>query len=109
MKHQQREWSSWSRDSWKVKRTLERNRALLRHLRGSERVAKEEATQWLVRRGFDFDYHTHLSSTEEGHLLVMCYDEGYLLEEGRVVPWSKTQSSSPPAALLATRASTAAR
>ena len=87
MREQTQEWNTWSRSSWKVKRTLERNRSLLRHLRGNRHVAREEATDWLVRRGFDFDYHTHLSTTQEGRLVVMCYDEGYLLEEGQVVPW----------------------
>jgi len=108
MRQQQREWSSWSRRSWKVKRTLERNRALLRHLRGSERVAKEEATQWLVRRGFDFDYHTHLSTTDDGHLLVMCYDEGYVLDEGLVVPLKEPQLSSAPTSSLAPSSATIA-
>ena len=87
MREQTQEWNTWSRGSWKVKRTLERNRFLLRHLRGNTQVAQEEATNWLVRRGFDFDYHTHLYTTQDGQLMVMCYDEGYLLNEGRVVPW----------------------
>ena len=54
---------------------------------------REEATDWLVRRGFDFDYHTHLSTTQDGRLVVMCYDEGYLLNEGRVVPWEDDGST----------------
>ena len=95
MREQKHELSTWSRSSWKVKRTLERNRSLLRHLRGNRHVAREEATDWLVRRGFDFDYHTHLSTTQEGRLVVMCYDEGYLLEEGQVVPWGTPGSSTP--------------
>ena len=86
MREQKHELSTWSRSSWKVKRTLERNRSLLRHLRGNRHVAREEATDWLVRRGFDFDYHTHLSTTQEGRLVVMCYDEGTCSKRG-VVPW----------------------
>ena len=82
MREQTQEWNTWSRGSWKVKRTLERNRSLLRHLRGNTQVAQEEATNWLVRRGFDFDYHTHLYTTQDGQLVVMCYDEGYLLTRG---------------------------
>ena len=93
MREQTQEWNTWSRGSWKVKRTLERNRSLLRHLRGNTQVAQEEATNWLVRRGFDFDYHTHLYTTQDGQLVVMCYDEGYLLNEGRVVPWEDDGST----------------
>ena len=91
MREQTQEWNTWSRGSWKVKRTLERNRSLLRHLRGSTQVAQEEANNWLVRRGCD--YHTHLYTTQVGQLVVMCYDEGYLLNEGRVVPWEDDGST----------------
>ena len=93
MTEKRKELSTWSRKSWKVKRTLERNRSLLRYLRANKNVAREEATGWLVRRGFDFDYHTHLSTTEDGHLVVMRYDEGYFLNEGSVVPWTEAVAS----------------
>jgi|GEM_PF-3524692 hypothetical protein len=76
----------WSGATWRVKRTLDRNRALLRALRTEPQHAEEEANEWLARRGFDFGYHTHVTTTEEGKLAVMCFDEGYVLEAGGVVP-----------------------
>ena len=57
--------TGWSRSKWKVRRTLERNRTLLRSLREHASVAEEDANAWLVRRGFDFEYHTHVLTTLE--------------------------------------------
>ena len=74
----------WSRPTWKVRRTLERNRALLKALRSKSDKVEEEANAWLVRRGFDFDYHTHLKTSKEGKVVVMCFDEGYTIDKGTV-------------------------
>jgi hypothetical protein len=86
MKTQKNSVFAWKGRTWKVKRTLDRNRALLKALRLESLQAAEEANEWLARRGFDFDYHTHVATTEEGKLAVMCFDEGYVLEAGGVVP-----------------------
>ena len=86
MKTQKNSVFAWKGRTWKVKRTLDRNRALLKALRLESSQAAEEANEWLARRGFDFDYHTHVATTEEGKLAVMCFDEGYVLEAGGVVP-----------------------
>ena len=74
----------WSRPTWKVRRTLERNRALLKALRSKADKVEEEANAWLVRRGFDFDYHTNLMTSKEGKVVVMCFDEGYTIDKGTV-------------------------
>ena len=66
---------------------------MLRHLRGNGHVARK--SHRLAGETRRFDYHTHLSTTQEGRLVVMCYDEGYLLEEGQVVPWGTPGSSAP--------------
>ena len=80
--------------SWKVKRTLERNRSLLKSLRNTELKAEEAPNDWLVRRGFDFNYHTHVLATDEGNLMVMCFDEGYVVEEGQIQPCLDASSRS---------------
>lgn len=85
--------TSWSRSKWKVSRTLERNRTLLRSLREHASVAEEDANAWLVRRGFDFEYHTHVLTTLEGKLVVMYYDEGYTLDRGGIQPWPHSRNS----------------
>ena len=36
------------------------------------------------QRGFDFDYHTHLKTSKEGKVVVMCFDEGYTIDKGTV-------------------------
>ena len=85
--------TGWSRSKWKVRRTLERNRTLLRSLREHASVAEEDANAWLVRRGFDFEYHTHVLTTLEGKLVVMIYDEGYTLDRGGIQPWPHSRNS----------------
>ena len=76
-----------------MSRTLDRNRTLLRSLREHASVAEEDANAWLVRRGFDFEYHTHVLTILEGKLVVMCYDEGYTLDRGGIQPWPQTRNS----------------
>ena len=75
--------------TWKVKRVLDRNRSLLKALRHDGCQVADQANEWLARRGFNFQYHTHLMTTDDGKLVVMCYDEGYVVEEGCVTPISK--------------------
>ena len=85
--------TGWSRSKWKVRRTLERNRTLLRSLREQVSVAEEDANAWRIRRGFDFEYQTHVLTTLEGKLVVMCYDEGYTLDRGSIQPWPHSRNS----------------
>ena len=74
-----------------VRKALEKNRALLRTLRNLEdstspeewRVQESKA-QWLVRRGFDFQFHTHLDTLSDGRVKVMCFDEGFVMDNGDV-------------------------
>ena len=88
MNKEQRQRSA-SKSPWVVRRTLDRNRNLLRAWREQHRQTTEvaeEAAEWLVRRGFNFHYHTHVDATSDGRLAVMCFDEGYVLDGGAVVP-----------------------
>lgn len=85
----------WSRETWKVKRALDRNRALLKALRTRDCQAHEGPNEWLSRRGFDFQFHTHVTTTEKGQLAVMCFDKGYVLEEGAIVPYSPQSNLAP--------------
>jgi hypothetical protein len=98
MKATTTKWHDWSKSTWRVKRTLDRNRALLKALRTQTRQAEESPNEWLSRRGFNFEFHTHVTTTHEGQLAVMCFDEGYILEDGNVVPYV----SVPPLATTAT-------
>ena len=67
---------------------------LLRALRNREFLAKEDPGEWLTRRGYDFQFHTHLTTTQHGHLAIMCYDEGFVLRDGLVVPFDRDEGSS---------------
>ena len=79
-------WMKLSTAKWRVRKALERNRSLLRTLRESGLRAEETPKDWLVRRGFDVNFHTHLETTGEGKLVVMCFDEGYTIEQGEIRP-----------------------
>ena len=84
---------AWNLPTWRVRKKLERNRALLRTLRAKNWMAAEEVCQWLTRRGFDFQYHTHLCATEDGRVAVMCFDEGYTIDGGHVCPILREKKS----------------
>lgn len=80
-----------SRPTWHVKRSLDRNRALLKawrkiHSDAHQQEVSESGMEWLSRRGYNFQYHTHLDSTEDGKLKVMCYDEGFVLDGAAISP-----------------------
>lgn len=82
---------AWTRRRWVVRKALDINRALLRTLRTLEdnpdqegwRV-QESKVQWLVQRGFDFQFHTHLDTLSDGRVKVMCFDEGFVMDNGDV-------------------------
>ena len=82
---------AWTRRRWVVRKTLDKNRALLRTLRTLKgnpehegwRVQESKA-QWLVQRGFDFQFHTHLDTLSDGRVKVMCFDEGFVMDNGDV-------------------------
>ena len=82
---------AWTRRRWVVRKALDKNRALLRTLRNLEgnpehegwRVQESKA-QWLVQRGFDFQFHTHLDTLSDGRVKVMCFDEGFVMDNGDV-------------------------
>ena len=82
---------AWTRRRWIVRKALDKNRSLLRTLRTLEdntdldgwRVHESKA-QWLVQRGFDFQFHTHLDTLSDGRVKVMCFDEGFVMENGDV-------------------------
>ena len=40
-----------------------------------------------VGRAFDFNFHTHVQLAQDGRMVIMCYDEGYVLEGDGVIPW----------------------
>ncbi|WP_293301335.1 hypothetical protein [Pedobacter sp. UBA4863] len=60
----------------KINQVLAHNRKVLKdeNPTGKAKVKKEQ----LVKRGFDFDYHTHFYTTQNGHQYVFCYEYGYL-------------------------------
>ena len=74
-----------------VRKALDKNRALLRTLRALEdnsdqdewRV-RESKAQWLVLHGFDFHFHNHLDTLSDGRVKVMCFDEGFVMDNGDV-------------------------
>ena len=82
---------AWTRRRWVVRKALDKHRALLRTLRTLEGNPEQEGwrvqeskAQWLVQRGFDFQFHTHLDTLSDGRVKVMCFDEGFVMDNGDV-------------------------
>lgn len=59
-----------------VNRVLKKNRDILRlkNPEGKTKVKREV----LLRKGFDFNYHTHTYATQKGTTYIFCYEQGYL-------------------------------
>jgi hypothetical protein len=57
-----------------------------------------DCAYWLRRKGFNFDFHTHILHLADGRMAFMCYEEGYLLDGNGIVPWPT--SSNHPKILL---------
>jgi len=60
----------------KVNRTLSKNRRILKSL-NPEGKATVHRNQ-LVKKKFDFNYHTNVYKTKAGKVYYFCYDQGYL-------------------------------
>ena len=74
-----------------VERILNRNRDILKAFRSWKRDAAAMSDigplQWLREKGFEFDYHTHMTSGTDGLTEVWCYDIGYRVAwDGTVEP-----------------------
>lgn len=76
-----------------VDQVLQRNRSLLVALRKDpfEKLNAEDRAYWLRRQGFDFNFHTHFQVLRDGRMVIMCYDEGYVLEGDGVIPWEERE------------------
>jgi hypothetical protein len=74
-----------------VDQVLQRNRSLLVALRKDPfgKLNAEDRAFWLRRQGFDFNFHTHFQVLRDGRMVIMCYDEGYVLEGDGVIPWEE--------------------
>lgn len=67
-----------------VNKILKKNRDILvdKNPDGKAKVKRAE----LLRRGFNFDYHTHMYVTQKGVNYIFCYEYGYLpLEDGEIL------------------------
>lgn len=64
----------------RVNQILKKNRDILveKNPEGKAKVKRAE----LLRKGFNFDYHTHTYATQRGMTYIFCYEYGYLLLEG---------------------------
>ncbi|RZK58875.1 MAG: hypothetical protein EOO91_06955, partial [Pedobacter sp.] len=62
-----------------VNRVLKKNRDILR-LKNPDGKAKVKR-EVLLRKGFDFNYHTHTYATQKGTTYIFCYEQGYLTLE----------------------------
>lgn len=60
----------------KVNRMLKKNRTILSELNpdGKTTIKKNE----LIRKGFNFSYHTHSQTTRTGRIYYYCYEQGFL-------------------------------
>lgn len=67
-----------------VNNILGKNRRILKALNpgGKIKLHREK----LLKKGFDFDYHTNTYQTKAGDTYHFCYEQGYLmLEDGNVL------------------------
>lgn len=85
-----------------VDQVLQRNRSLLSALRKRpfSTFEPEDSAYWLRTQGFDFNFHTHVQLAQDGRMVIMCYDEGYVLEGDGIIPWGERGTPRP---LLAPR------
>jgi hypothetical protein len=62
-----------------VNRVLKKNRDILKskNPEGKTKIKREI----LLRKGFDFNYHTHTYATQKGTTYIFCYEQGYLTLE----------------------------
>jgi hypothetical protein len=73
-----------------VEKVLIRNWSLLVSLKDfvKDEMTEESRMIWLRRKGFDFNFHTHVQPLDDGRLAIMCYEEGYILHGEGLTPWS---------------------
>lgn len=78
-----------------VDHVLQRNRNLLIAMRGKmhTRWNSLDCAFWLRRKGFDFNFHTHIVTLTDGRMAIMCYEEGYVLDGNGILPWSETSQA----------------
>lgn len=59
-----------------VNKILKKNRDVLEAQtpEGKTKIKREV----LLRKGFNFTYHTHTYATQNGHVYLFCYEYGYL-------------------------------
>lgn len=62
---------------------LKKNRAILmqKNPEGKTKIKREA----LIRKGFDFNFHTHTYATQKGTTYIFCYEYGYLSLENEEV------------------------
>jgi hypothetical protein len=59
-----------------VNRVLRKNRDILKAKNPESKIKVKR--DLLLRKGFDFNYHTHTYATQKGATYVFCYEYGYL-------------------------------
>ena len=67
-----------------VNNALAKNRRVLMELNpdGKKKIHRDK----LLKKGFDFDFHTNTYTTKAGDIYFFCYEQGYLqLEDGYVL------------------------
>ncbi|HBH49182.1 MAG TPA: hypothetical protein DDX98_11105 [Bacteroidales bacterium] len=65
----------------KVNGILRKNRQILEALNpnGKTKVHQNQ----LLKKGFDFNFHTHIYTTKSGNIYHFCYEHGYLALEDK--------------------------
>lgn len=61
----------------KINGILTRNRNVLKQQNPTGKTKVKKSV--LQKQGFDFDYHTHYYTTQNGHQYIFCYEYGYLV------------------------------
>lgn len=76
-KHHNKENYSAKISMGKIKKILEKDRKILKEMearKDSDQISKER----LLKKGFEFDYHTHFKETKFGnYTYTFCFDYGY--------------------------------
>ncbi len=64
-----------------INNALRKNRRILRQVLADEKMIKVNS-DYLKKKGFDFEYHTHHLHTSKGQTYLFIYEYGYLPLDG---------------------------
>lgn len=61
-----------------ISNRLRKNRRILSEILGEDETTKKATKDYLLKKGFDFKYFTHIYTTQKGKQYQYIFDMGYL-------------------------------